>query len=181
MTHQNCSAVGLFSNHQDAETAVKELQKAGCDMRTLSVVGKDYQTEEHVVGFYNTGERMATWGKNGMFWGWIWGLLFGSAFFVIPGLGPVMVGGPLVSWIIGALEAAVLTGGLTALGGALASIGIPKDSVLRYETALKANKFLLVIHGSPQEVEKARAILLQNKAEEASMHADIGSEQTAPA
>ncbi len=170
MPEQDSSAVGLFHNHQDAESAVKELQKSGYDMKKLSVVGKDYQTEETVIGYYNTGDRMATWGKFGLFWGSIWGLLFGSAFLIIPGLGPVMVGGPLVSWIIGALETALVTGGLTALGGALASIGIAKDSVLRYETALKANKFLLIAHGTAQEVERARSILMQHKAEEAVVH-----------
>lgn len=120
---------------------------------------------------------MATWGKFGLFWGWVWGLLFGSAFFVIPGIGPVMVGGPLVSWIIGALEAAVLTGGITALGGGLLSIGIPKDSVLRYEAALKASKFMLVAHGTAQEVEDARQILSQSQAEETTIHG--AAEETA--
>ncbi|SJM93644.1 conserved hypothetical protein [Crenothrix polyspora] len=97
MSEKNSSTVGIFNSHEDAESAVKQLQVSGYDMKKLSVVGKDYHTEEHVVGYYNTGERMATWGKYGLFWGWIWGLLFGSAFFIIPGLGPVMVGGPLVS------------------------------------------------------------------------------------
>ena len=170
MSEINSSAVGLFLNHQDAESAVKELQKSGYDMKKLSVIGKDYHTEENVVGYYNTGDRMATWGKFGLFWGLIWGLLFGSAFFVLPGVGPVMVGGPLVSWIVGALETAAVTGGFTALGGALTGIGIPKDSVLRYETALKANKFILVAHGTSEEVAKAKDILVKNKAEEAAMH-----------
>jgi len=170
MTEKHSSAVGLFNNHQDAESAVKELQKSGYDMKKLSVVGKDYHTEENVIGYYNTGDRMATWGKFGLFWGWIWGLLFGSAFFFIPGIGPVMVGGPLVAWIIGALETAVVTGGLTALGGGLASIGIPKDSIIKYETALKADKFILIVHGTQQEVEQAKDILMQNKAEEANVH-----------
>ena len=167
MSVKESSAVGVFNSHSDAESAVKELQKAGYDMKKLSVVGKDYHSEENVVGYYNTGDRMATWGKFGLFWGWLWGLLFGSAFFLIPGIGPVMVGGPLVSWIVGALELSVVTGGLTALGGALASIGIPKDSVIRYETALKADKFVLIVHGSFKEVEDAKSILLDNKAEEA--------------
>ena len=124
---------------------------------------------------------MATWGKYGLFWGWIWGLLFGSAFLVIPGVGPLMVGGPLVAWIIGALETAVVTGGLTAVGGALASIGIPKDSVLSYETALKAGKFVLVVHGTIQEVEKAKSILTQSKAEVAVVHNPAVGQQPVPA
>lgn len=139
-------------------------------MKKLSVIGKDYHTEENVIGYYNTGDRMASWGKFGLFWGWIWGLLLGSAFFLIPGIGPVMVGGPLVSWMIGALEMAVVTGGITALGGALASIGIPKDSVICYETALKADKFILIVHGSYQEVARAKDILMRNHAEEAAVH-----------
>ena len=181
MLEKSCSAVGVFTTHLDAETAVKELQKSGYDMKRLSVVGKDYQTEDNVVGYYNTGDRVATWGKFGLFWGAIWGLLFGSAFFIIPGLGPVMVGGPLVSWIIGALETAVVTGGLTALGGALASIGIPKDSIVRYESALKASKFVLVVHGSAQEVQKAQTILMSNKAEEATVHDQSIAQQPAVA
>lgn len=170
MPENNNSVVGIFSNHDDAEIAIKALQQSGYNMKQLSVVGKEYQTEENVVGYYNTGDRMATWGKFGLFWGTLWGFLFGSAFFIIPGLGPVMVGGPLVSWIIGVLEAAVVTGGLTAIGGALASIGIAEDSVIRYETALKAHKFILIVHGTLQEVEKARTVLMLNKAEEATMH-----------
>lgn len=177
MLEKNNSAVGLFNSHQDAENAVKELQQSGYDMKKLSLIGKDYHTEENVVGYYNTGDRIATWGKFGLFWGWVWGILFGSAFFLIPGIGPVMVGGPLVSWILGALETAVVTGGITALGGALASIGIPHDSVLRYETALKSDKFILIVHGSMQEVEKAKAILLNNKAEEANVHHDDVNEK----
>ncbi len=170
MPNKYSLAVGAFSNHEDAENAVNELHKSGYDMKKLSVVGKDYHTEENVIGYYNTGDRIATWGKFGLFWGAIWGFLFGSAFLLIPGIGPVMVGGPLVSWIIGALETAVITGGLTALGGALASIGIPHDSIIRYESALKAGKFLLIVHGTVSEVEKAKNILIQHKAEEAIVH-----------
>lgn len=177
MPEKSSSAVGLFGKHQDAESAVKELQKSGYDMKKLSIVAKDYHTEENVVGYYNTGDRMATWGKYGLFWGWIWGLVMGSAFFVIPGLGPIMVGGPLVSWIIGALETAVVVGGIGALGGALAGMGIPKDSVLRYEAALKADKFLLIVHGTAQEAEKAKSILMQNKAEDAAVHKEVTGQQ----
>jgi hypothetical protein len=173
MLEKNISAVGLFNSHEDAENAVKELQKCGYDMKKLSVVGKDYHTEENVIGYYNTGDRMATWGKFGLFWGWIWGLLFGSAFLMIPGIGAVIVGGPLVTYLISAVEMAVVTGGLTALGGALASIGIPKDSVVRYETALKADKFILIVHGTFLEVEKAKDILMQTNAEEAAVHAAL--------
>jgi hypothetical protein len=53
----------------------------------------------------------------------------------------------------------VITGGLTAIGAGLFSLGIPKDSVLNYETALKANKFILLAHGTAEETAHARSII----------------------
>ena len=82
-------------------------------------VGKGYHTDEQVVGYYNTGDRMKYWGKVGAFWGGFWGLLFGSAFFMIPGLGPILAAGPVVGWIVAALEGAVEVGALSAVGAGL--------------------------------------------------------------
>ena len=73
------AVVALYETHAEAEEAVRELQKSGFDMQKLSIVGKDYQTEEDVVGYYTTGGRMKAWGKSGAFWGGLWGMLFGSA------------------------------------------------------------------------------------------------------
>jgi hypothetical protein len=164
------SAVGIYDSHSQAEAAVKELQRSGIDMTKLSIVGKDYHTEEQVVGYYNTGERMKYWGKLGAFWGGIWGLLFGSAFFAIPGVGPVLVAGPLVAWIVAALEGAVVMGGLGAIGAGLYSIGIPKDSVVKYETAIGSDKFLVLAHGTAAEVAKARDVMQTTQPLEVSVH-----------
>jgi uncharacterized membrane protein len=165
------STVAVFASHEQAESAIRELQRDGFDMKKLSIVGKDFHTEEHVVGYYNTGDRMAYWGKLGAFWGGFWGLLFGSAFFWMPGIGPLLVAGPMVAWIVGALEGAALTGGITALGAALFSIGIPKNSVLRYETEIKNGKLLLVAHGAADDVERARKLLELTHAESTTVHA----------
>jgi uncharacterized membrane protein len=151
--------VAIYNTHSQAEEAVKALQQGGFNMQQLSIVGRDYHTDDQVVGYYNTGDRMKAWGKIGAFWGGLWGFLVGAAFFVIPGIGPIAVAGPLVSWIVGALEGAVVVGGLSALGAALVSIGIPRDSVIKYEHALKADKFLVVAHGTQDEVEQAKRIM----------------------
>jgi uncharacterized membrane protein len=171
MSEKN-SVVAIFESHNQAEDAVRELQKSGFDMKKLSIVGKDYHTDEHVVGYYNTGDRMMYWGKLGAFWGGLWGMLFGSAFFFVPGVGPLLVAGPLVTWILGALEGAVVTGGITALGAALVSIGVPENSVLQYEANVKAGKFLLILHGTPQEVEHAKDRLDNTQATETTVHAE---------
>jgi uncharacterized membrane protein len=174
MTKTN-SVVAIYDTHSQAEEAVKNLQKSGFDMKKLSIVGKDYHTDEHVVGYYNTGDRMKYWGKLGAIWGGFWGLLFGAAFFAIPGIGPVLVAGPLVAWIVGALEGAVVTGGLSAIGAGLFSIGIPKDSVLKYESALKADKFILLAHGTAAEVAKAKDIIQTTHPTELALHATEGA------
>src|ERR1700675_4477484 len=124
------AVVGIYTTHPEAEAAVKALQQAGFDMQKLSIVGKDYHTEEHVVGYYTTGDRMLYWGKLGAFWGGFWGLLLGSGFFWVPGIGQLLAAGPIVIWIVGALEEAIVVGGMGALGAALFSIGIPKNSVM---------------------------------------------------
>ena len=123
-----------------------------------------------MIGYYNTGDRVKFWGKQGAFWGGLWGLLAGSAFFWVPGFGPLAVGGPLVSILVDGLEGAVLTAGLTALGAALYSIGIPKDSLVKYETAIKANKFLVIVHGTKDEVKRAADVLATNKSAEVTTH-----------
>jgi uncharacterized membrane protein len=166
------SVVATFDSHDRAEAAIRELQKNGFDMKKLSIVGKDYHTEEHVVGYYTTGDRMKYWGKLGAFWGGFWGILFGSAFFWVPGIGQVLVAGPLVMWIVGALEEAALFGGLSALGAGLYSIGIPRNSIVQYETEVRNGKLLLVAHGTPEEVQRAKDLLDQTEANLTAVHGE---------
>ena len=155
---ENNAVVRVYDPHAEVGATIKELQSSGFDMNKLSIVGKDYHTEEAVIGYYNAGDRMRIWCQLGNFWGGLSGLLFGSAFFLIPGIGPVIVFGPLVSWIVRALEGAVMVGGLSALGAGLHSIGIPKNNIMEYETALKSDKFLVIAHGRPDDITKAKSI-----------------------
>jgi hypothetical protein len=160
------SVVAVFSQNSAAENAIKELKGGGFDVKKLAVVGRDYQTESDVVGFYNTGDRMKFWGKWGAFWGGLWGLLFGAAFLIVPGIGPVVAAGSVVDWIIAALEGSIVVGGLSALGAGLYSLGVPKNSVVKYETSIKAGKFVLVAHGTAAEAAKAREMLNSSGAEQ---------------
>ena len=164
------SVVAVFQTHSGAEQAVKELQHTGIDMHSVSIIAKDFHTDEQVVGYYNAGDRMKRWGKTGAFWGGFWGLLFGSAFFAIPGIGPILVAGPLVAWIVGALEGAAVVGGLSAAGAGLYSIGTPQNSVIEYETAVKSDKFVLIVHGTAAEVTKAKEVLDTSRPAQLNLH-----------
>ncbi len=168
--------VAVFPDHDAAEAAVHKLTAAGFAMKSLSVVGKGFHTEEKVTGFYNAGDRIKFWGTRGAFWGGFWGLFFGGLVLTTPILGHVVVLGYLAATIISALESAVVIGGLGAIGGALFSLGVPKDSVLAYETAIKADGFLVMAHGTTAEIEHAKSILSTTAPTTLAVHAD-----TAPA
>ncbi len=89
---------------------------------------------------------------------------------MIPGLGPILAAGPIVAWIVAGLESAVEVGALGALGAGLYSIGIPKDSVVKYETALKADQFLMIVHGTAAEVDKAKDIIETTHPAQCTLH-----------
>jgi hypothetical protein len=149
--------VAIYESHTAAEQAVTKLSAAGFDIKQISIVGKDYHTQENVVGYYTNGDRMRSWGGLGAFWGGIWGLLIGAGVFLIPGIGPVVIAGPFLAVLVGALESAVVVGGVSALVAGLVGLGISKQSAIKYEAEIKADRFALVVHG--EEAERARAIL----------------------
>jgi hypothetical protein len=55
-----------------------------------------------------------------------------------------------------------ILGGANFLAAGLDGLGIPKNRVLQYERALKADKFVLVARGSPAELSRAQRILCED-------------------
>jgi hypothetical protein len=135
--HKN-SIVAVYESHASAAEGVKELGQAGFDVKKLSILGRDYRTEE--------------------------------ASFAIPGIGPVLIAGPLADSILVALEGAAAVGGVSVLGAGLNDIGIPVESIVRCESVLRTDRFLLIAHGTPEEVLKARDILHRTHPDEISVH-----------
>jgi len=173
---KNHAARGVFTTHFEAEASSSELQQSESGRKKLSIVGKDYQTEEQVAGSYNTRERMMDWGKHGAFWGGLWGMMFGSALFVVgsalfvlPGIGPLLVIGPLAAWVVGILGGAIIAGGLSTLAAALVAV--------RSETTLKSDKYLVIAGGRSDETTKAESILETGGAS----HIDVHPGTQAPA
>jgi len=163
------AVVAVYDGYPEAEAAVKGLQRVCFDMRKLSLVAKDSYTDEQVVADDNAGDRMKHWGKIGKLWEGLWGLLFCAAYFWVPGVGPLIIAGPLSS-IVAALGNTDLLGGLGVLGAGLYSIGIPEDRILKYETAITADKYLLVAYGSVTEMARAKEILCPTKPAELDEH-----------
>ena len=171
MTQHNV-IVATFSDHNQAEDAVRKLAQGGLDIKHFSIIGKGYHKDEQILGFYNAGDRMLSWGGTGAFWGGLWGVFFGGVMLTVPVVGPVIVLGHLAAMVFGALEGAAVFGGLGALGGALSSLGIPKDSIIQYEESLKSDGFLIVAHGPVEEMARAKSILETMTPAHLDLHAD---------
>jgi hypothetical protein len=161
--------VGTFPSHVEAESAVLALEKAGCDMHTVSMIGKDYQTSEHVRGFLTWKDTAKTDAVGGSYWGSFFGGLFGTlmgaGLLFIPGTGAVLVAGPIAGVMAGWLEGTVVGGSGAAvaggLAGALVGLGIGKDSARKYESDLEAGKFVVLVTGTDEDVTQVQD-LLQN-------------------
>ncbi|HVA14755.1 MAG TPA: DUF1269 domain-containing protein [Stellaceae bacterium] len=177
---QTEAVIAVFGEDQETDEAVKKLASAGFRIENLSVVGKAYHTGENPVGFYNIGDRMKFWGKRGALWGGLWGLFLGGVSLTIPAIGPVLVLGYLASIVVSAVEGAIMIGGLSALGAALYSAGIPKDSVAQYEQAVKANGFLVIVHGALGELKRASAILAHGNPSRLNLHDGLTTNMLRP-
>ena len=159
--------VYMFPTHVEAEEAVLKLQKTGFDMQKISIIGQDYQTTEHVRGFL-TWKDTAKAGAGeagywGSFFGGLFGILTGVGLLFIPGVGPVIVAGHVAGVLAGWLEGMVVGGvGAAVAGGlvgALVGLGIPKEKALKYETEIKAGKFMVIVSGTDAEISQAQQIL----------------------
>lgn len=168
--HEMNSIVAIYAAPVDAVEGVNELSKSGFDMMKVSVVAREYQNQEHVVGCCSTDNRAKYWGKLSAFWGEVGGVLREPAFFVLPGLGSVILAGPLVSAVVSSLEESPENRGFGALDAALRKLGVPSESIVRYESELCADKFLVLAHWTADELLHAKDILHKTRPAELNVH-----------
>jgi uncharacterized membrane protein len=164
-TDRRATVIATYPDHASAEGAVRRLQQEGIPMQDLSIVGKDFQAVEQPLGFVTTGTVAGAGAQVGAWTGGIFGLLVGAAFLILPGVGAVVVAGPLAAALLGGLEGALAGAALGGLSGALVGLGISKDKAIRYESQVKAGKFLVTLRGDGPQIERARSLLTAGKAE----------------
>lgn len=174
------TTIASFDNHDSADAAIRRLAASGFAIDRLSIVGRGYHTEEQVTGFYSAGDRVKFWGRQGMFWGGMWGLFAGGMFLTVPVVGSLVVLGAFATTLLIAIENAMIIGGLSAMGAALYSMGVPRDSVIAYEAVVKADGFLVMAHGSAEDAARASAILAAG-ARDVAVHPSVIALPAAPA
>ena len=154
------ATVAIYDSPAELAAALERFRRAGFALDRVSVASIDGgYGGRAVTGCYGGSGRVQYWGDLAGFWGELWGMLSGWAFFQFPDIGPVLVAGPLSGWIVAALKDSSVFGGLDALGAALHNVGIPRNRITEYEMALKDSKFLLLVHGASREVNRARELL----------------------
>jgi len=153
------AVVAIYPDFRAVGKAIQKLKESGFDMTKVSVAARDERNGNQVTGYYRGNNGMYYWGRLEQFWGPLWGLLSGWAFFAVPGLGPVLVAGPLAGWTVAILENAAIFGGLTVIGAGLYNIGVSKESVLECEAAMRAGRYVMLVHGAGQEVGRAKKLL----------------------
>lgn len=153
------SIVAVYPNHAAAEKAIQQLHEAGFANSDLSIIGRDFQLKEEPVGFVSAADYARAGAATGTSFGGLFGLLVGAAVVLIPGLGPVIVAGPLAAALLAGVEGAIAGTAPGSLAVVLVGWGIPKERALKYETQIEGGKFIVVVRGVPEVVARARSLL----------------------
>ena len=166
---KNIAVFGIYSSRQSVEDGVFALKNAHFRNDDISVlfsenVGtKDFAHEKHT----KMPEGSATGAGTGAVIGGALGWLTGIGALAIPGIGPFIAAGPIVSLLAGVGAGSVIGG----IAGALVGMGIPEYEAKRYEGRIKSGGILLSVHCDNNDWKnRAEEILEQTGAE------DIGSE-----
>ncbi len=159
------SLVAVYPDHKAAENAVRTLHEAGFALKDLSIVGRDFQMSEDPVGLVSLQDYATAGAETGAWFGGLFGLLVGAAFLILPGIGPIVVAGPLAAAFLGGIEGAIAGMALGGVAGALIGVGIPKERALKYETHVKGGKFLVIARGNPDVIERHKKLLEPDTAE----------------
>ncbi len=153
------SLIAVYTNHDDLMDAINRLIEAGVAREHISALAKGEDTPEKSFEIEKENDAILFWGKQGAFWGGLFGLLAGGLFSVVPGFGPLVAAGPIVSSLAGLLGGAATFGSASALAAWLADFSVEAAEAKKYEDLLNEGKLLLIVHGSPDEIEKAQNIL----------------------
>jgi hypothetical protein len=136
------AVVGVYESMKDAESAVRTLLEQGVPAGQVSIVGQDLHSETQVHGFVTTGDVAKTGAVSGAWVGGLFGVLTGAALLFVPGVGALVVLGPLAAGALAAAEGATAGAGLGALLGHF----IAKKHVPKYSEHLTAGNYLVLRH-----------------------------------
>lgn len=150
--------LALYEDIPTAQKVLSRLQVEGFDPDSMSLMAHDagnLPTQPHEVST----ELSTSDGRNfGAIVGGLTGLLAGLIMITLPGLGPIVVAGPLAAVLGGVtgtligVGAGALTGGLSM---ALAEMNVPKSEADRFAEGVLKGNVLIAIEVTSQNVNHA--------------------------
>lgn len=165
MPGKNTAVFGIYPDRIAAEESVQHLRNAGFRSADVSILFADNQGTKDFAHEKNSKapEGAATGGVAGGIAGGVLGWLTGIGALAIPGLGPLIVAGPIVA----ALAGAGAVGTLGGIIGGLAGLGIPEYEAKRYEGRVREGGVLLSVHCDNRDwVRRAKDVLRETGAQE---------------
>lgn len=142
--------VGVFTNHESARNAVRELKTAGFTENQIGMAAS--VAEEGASSTEDTGDSYAAEGAltgvaAGAGIGALWGL--GILAGALPAIGPAIAGGTLAAILSSAAAGAATAG----LAGALIGMGMSKEEAEYYESELKSGRTIVTVHAGTRGTE----------------------------
>ena len=162
------STVAVYDSLAQAGDAVGLLQREGYPRDQISMVTRSVQNERKLRQVIEHGDRTESGAAAGGILGGLVGALVGASLFLIPGLGPLIILGPLAAAATGSAVGSLI--------GAISGWGVPADHLGRYEQMLKDGKCLVIAHGDPEEVDRAYALLSGTGAEQLELRAETSED-----
>lgn len=167
MSEATSAVVGVYDSVKDAEGAVRTLLEQGVPANQVSIMGQDLHSETQVHGFVTTGDVAKSGAKAGAWVGGLFGVLTGTALLFVPGVGALVVLGPLAAGAFAAAEGAAAGGGLGAVLGHF----IAKKHVPKYSRHLEAGNYLVLRHQG--QASDAEMLQYDTTAVEVEHHEDL--------
>jgi hypothetical protein len=164
--------IGVFSKRELAENAISELEDKGYNVKDMSIIMKEGEERDRLARNTgaNVGGKVAAGAATGAVLGGIAGILIGIGAIAVPGIGGLLVAGPLASalgltgvaaTIAGGVVAGAFTGGIV---GGLVSIGVPEERAKAYEEQVKHGGILLAVPTIEGHIDEVQSILEKNGA-----------------
>ena len=164
------SIVAVYSAHVDMVQALNDLQVFGFDATRVSIVAKTNHLRDDIVGCYKPRDHVQDWGKDSRAWEDFKGFFAGAAFFSAPGVGPILMAGPLASAFVASAGGVEIIEGLRAFGTSLYNLGIPKPAIRHYQSELCNDRLLLITHGTANELLQIKEVLHKTRPDEVAIH-----------
>lgn len=164
--------VAIFDTFESAQAAIHSLDENQYPADQVSLVANSVKQEVASTIPMQYGDEANRDAAIGAGMGGLLGLLLGTPLLAIPGIGLMLIAGPLAAGLTGAIVGGFL--------GSLAGWGVHEDHVADYEEAVRTGKFLIVAHGDPLQVDHAKHLLQKTESKSVTLHAHSSADQVSP-